>query len=130
LSLTRPEGVRLNEVTSELEDLIELVNTSGVAQDLGGWSLSDDSPQLEGHLYLLPEGSALEPGAHLLLRKDQHLLGLGLRDQVVLRDAQGQEVDRAAWRYGEAQTSFCRLPEATGPFQPCGAASPGQANEP
>lgn len=126
----RPEGLRLNEVTSEAEDLIELVNTSQEAASLSGWSLSDSRPELEGHLYLFPEGRSLEPGEHLVLRKDQHLLGLGLLDQVVLRDDQGQERDRAAWRYGEAQTSFCRLPDAQGPFVPCGAATPGAANAP
>ncbi len=123
------DGVRINELSASEDDPIELVNTSMDIVDLSGWSLEDSQGALPGHSFFFAEGTMLEPGARLVLRKDtDHEFGLGDVDLLRLRNAEGELRDEVAWLSAEAEVSLCRLPDGQGPARPCGEASFGEQN--
>lgn len=124
-------GVVINEVTSAGDDLIELYNTGGAQVDLSGWQLTDDSPELPDHSYELPQGTVLGAGAYLVLTKGvHHAFGLGGSDSVRLVDPEGAQQNIATWGSGDADTSYCRIPNGSGAFQTCTVATFGSANIP
>lgn len=124
--------VRINEVTSSGDDLIELVNIGDEAADLSGWYVTDDSydPQVpEEKRYSFAPGTTLAPGAFMVLTKGQeHTFGLGSDDAVVLHDADDVVVDQADWAADEAVTSYCRATDGEGAFAPCDPATFGVSN--
>lgn len=125
-----PRAVLLNEVSSSGDDAIELYNASEAAVSLDGWHLTDARGDDSLERYTFPVGTALEPGAFLVLRKDQdHAFGLGTDDAVVLYNDEGI-VDLADWASGDAAVSFCRTPDGVGPLKPCGAVTWGAPNTP
>ena len=110
--------VVINEVTSEGDDAIEIVNRGATTADLSGWSVTDDQPT--NNRWTFPAGSSIAAGQRRVLRKDiEHTFGLGGADKVSLWDATGALVDETTWNSGQANPSWCRLPDATGPFQTC-----------
>jgi hypothetical protein len=124
--------VVINEVTSSRDDQIELYNLGAVEVDLSGWIVADDKyPEDDTEIYTFATGSKIEPGAYLVLVKDtDHTFGVGGNDTVTLYNAGGDIVDQAAIDPdGAAETSFCRLPDATGDFQSCDVATFGASNE-
>lgn len=124
-------GVVINEVTSAGDDLIELYNGGTAVADLSGWQVTDDAPEQPDHSYSLPGGTTLAPGAYLVLTKGvDHLFGLGGSDSVRLVDLDGKQQNTATWSSGEADTSFCRIPNGTGAFKVCTVATFGSANIP
>ncbi len=54
----------LSDADGEIEDWIELVNTSGEWMDLGGFSLSNDPDELD--MWIFPSRS-IPPGGHLIV---------------------------------------------------------------
>ena len=58
------DGSHLDE-NNDSEDWIELFNDSAQAVDLGGWSLTDDSANLQQ--WVFPPGSSIEPNAYLVV---------------------------------------------------------------
>lgn len=125
--------VALNEVSSDGDDTIEIVNRGALEAALDGWWLSDGG-YVEGdattaaHRYDLPSGTTVRGGGYLVLVKGtDHSFGLGDVDEVALHDPTGAVVDLIAWASGEAVPSRCRLPDATGPLTTC-AATPGAVN--
>jgi hypothetical protein len=122
-------GVVINEVTSSDTDVIELFNSTNGTVDLAGWSVEDDTPDLPDHKYVLPAGTSIGAGGFLVLVKGtDHAFGLGKDDKVVLRDAEGAEVNVADWADGDAAVSYCRVPNGTGAFKPCSIQTFGSAN--
>lgn len=125
--------VVLNEVTSSGDDTIEIYNAGDAPADLTGWAVADagydaEDPATAGHRHGL--AGVLDPGEYRVLIKDvDHPFGLGGEDGVRLFDAEAQLVDQAAWPDDAATTSWCRRPNATGPFMTCDAATFGASNE-
>ena len=113
--------VRVNEVLSHSDpglDWVELVNTSDVPVDIGGWFLSDRFSDLL--LYAIPAPTVLEPGEYWTI--DQDLLSFGFSsacgDQVILSMGNGVVVNgpRDVLEFGPIETgrTFGRFPDGTG----------------
>ena len=128
-------GVVINEVTSAGDDLIELYNASDAAIDIGGWYIVDDGWDAAApdptHRYDFPAGTELAAGAYLVLTKDvEHPFGVGGNDAIIVYDADDMVVDQTTWPDGDAETSWCRIPDGTGDFQVCSTATFGASNMP
>lgn len=138
--------VRLNEImpanndncrdeAGEHDDWIELFNTSDVAVDLGGYSLTDDT-SLPGRS-VIPDGVTIAAHASLLFWADKtpgqgatHL-DFGLHaagEEVVLYDKQSLRVDLFSWTNAPANFSFARVPDGTGGWVRCRNPTCGQPN--
>jgi len=125
-----PAGIVINEVTSSEDDFIELFNNGDDPVDLSGWSVTDKSPETEGHSYLFPDDTIVDSGDYLLLTKGtEHLFGLSSNDKVQLFDAEGALYDNANYGNNEAAISYCRTPNGTGIFSSCEEATPGASND-
>jgi hypothetical protein len=120
--------VVINEVTSTGGDQIELFNAGDAAVDLGGWYLTDDKLDVPT-AYVFPNGTMLEPGGYVVRVKDEHhTFGLGSADGVGLFYPDGTQMDFTEWGPGEAEVSWCRIPNGTGDFQSCAQQTFGRAN--
>lgn len=125
-------SIVINEVTSSGDDQIELYNAGDAAVDLSGWIVADDKyPDDDSEIYIFATGSELEAGAYLVLVKDtDHTFGVGGDDTITIYNGDGDVVDQAAIDPdGAADTSYCRLPNGTGDFQSCDAATFGEPND-
>ena len=123
-------AVVINEVSSTGDDPIELYNTTDEAISLSGWRLTDQNDAPDAGPYYFPPDETLEPGAFMVLMKgSDHGFGLGKTDAVKLRDPGGLLVDHVAWSGGDAEISFCRIPDGTGDPAPCPATTLGQPNQ-
>uniref|UniRef100_UPI001F14C1CD lamin tail domain-containing protein n=1 Tax=Leucobacter chromiireducens TaxID=283877 RepID=UPI001F14C1CD len=104
-------GVQLSEIESNggtPGDWIEFRNIGDTAVDLGGASVRDSD---DTHVYVIPAGTTVEPGAFLVLDElDTNTgagafdFGLGKADSVRLFDASGALVDQVSWTAHAAQT--------------------------
>ncbi|QDG52342.1 lamin tail domain-containing protein [Persicimonas caeni] len=127
--------VVLNEITSDGDDNIELVNTGETEVDISGWYVVDDAydtatGEPADHRYDFADGTALAPGEYLVLvEADDHQFGLGKEDGVRLFDADDQLLDETAWPDLAAEISWCRTPDGTGDFQECAEATFGEPND-
>jgi hypothetical protein len=123
--------VVINEVSSSGDDPVELYNPGDEAVDLSGWRLTDDDDSPKAGAYFFSTGTLLEPGEFKLLTKGaDHVFGLGGGDDVRLRDTAGLLVDRVTWSKGQAEISWCRVPDGTGPPQACAEGTYGATNAP
>lgn len=86
--------VVINEATSNGEDFVELKNIGEGPVDLGGYQVKDVE---DDHVYTIPAGTSIEPGALLLLTADQLGFGLGKEDAVRLFSPSGALVDSVEW---------------------------------
>lgn len=129
--------VALNEVTSDqvlsgdfvgINDAIELHNAGTGTADLSGWQLSDDPMLLAAKTYVIPDGTMLDPGDFMVLRSFDMVtmtgeLPFGLDAQgvetLVLADPAGAMVDSVMVDGYLARVSYCRVPDATGPWFQC-----------
>jgi len=129
--------VAINELTSEAvlagdfmgpNDAIELHNAGGIAADVSGWQISDDAMFLPEKTYVFPAGTMIEPGAFVVLLSVDLLSGTGdfpfgisdsVEETITLVDADGVMVDAIATNGYEARVSYCRLPDASGPWFQC-----------
>lgn len=128
--------VALNELTSESvdggaggsNDAIELHNGGGVAADLSGWQLSDEPMFLPEKTYVFPDGTVIEPGEFMVLLSVDLLTGVGdfpfgisdsSEETITLADADGVVVDAIATDGYKSRVSYCRLPDASGPWFQC-----------
>ena len=126
-----PEVV-INEVAARGEpaDWIEIVNRSGEAVDLTGWTVTDDDPE---HVHAFDSGQVLGAGAYLLLLKEDaggFTFGLGDADSVMLYAPDGTVVDSTTWEDGQApkDTSWGRMPNGSGDFMTLETPTPGGVN--
>jgi hypothetical protein len=94
-------------VADELDEWIELYNAGTSAVDLGGWSLDD--AEASDAAYVLPAGVTLEPGAFLVLYRQE--TGISLDDDgdtVRLLDASGELVGTVTFGPLDADASYSR----------------------
>jgi len=122
--------VVLNEVSSTGEEEIEIFNRSDVAVDLAGASLTDAAPEVARLRFVFPAGAVIAPQSFLVLTAAEHGLSLGADDAVYLELGETCVADLADYGQEEAALSYCRVPDGTGPFQPCANPTFGQANAP
>ncbi len=112
-------SIVINEVASTDGDRIELLNRSSEVVHLYGWSVMD-SDRDPTRSYVFPDGTYIAPGQIVVLYKgDHHTFGLGDADSVVLADPLGAVSDETSWKTNAALTSWCRVPDITGPFKTC-----------
>lgn len=85
-------NVKINEVTSNDPDFIELINLGTTAADLSGYVLKDND---NTHAFTIPNGTTIAPGA--LLAFDALGFGLGSSDQARLFSPSGTLIDSFTW---------------------------------
>jgi hypothetical protein len=124
--------VVINEVTSSGDDLIELFNKGTASVDISAWFVADDGFDLanidEAKRYIFPAGTMLDAGAFLVLTKNtEHQFGVGNSDALTLYNDASAIVDTVSWAAGEAQVSYCRMPDG-GAFEVCAAPTFGSSN--
>lgn len=132
--------VVVNEVVAKADpdgdpDWVELYNRGDGLADLTNWTMTDNAPEQEGHVYTFAPGTTLEAGAYLVLVEDEEgSFGYGLSssngDSVLLYDASGALIDDATWGEGDADlgTSWGRSPNGSGEFQTLDTVTQGSAN--
>ena len=126
-------GIRINEVESSggvPGDWIEFVNTSAAVVDLSGFVVKDDG---DDESYVFPDGSLVEPGAHLVLDEAADgvggfAFGLGKDDQVRLFDQSATLVDETAWTAHAAVTWGAREVAGTVEWAETTESTKGAAN--
>jgi Lamin Tail Domain len=127
--------VTLNEVTSEKvlaspgsKDAIEIHNGGGGDADVSGWMLSDDPAFPPVKTYVFAEGTTIAAGEFVVLFSIDVLTGdgdlpFGISDATMeslrLADADGRVIDSVVTDGYEARVSYCRVPDATGPWFRC-----------
>ncbi|MER5449932.1 lamin tail domain-containing protein [Streptomyces sp. NPDC002764] len=119
--------VRINEVTSDGADTVELYNGGTSAVSIGAWKYVDNdtthSPVSISSSS--PSASSIPAGGYVTFNST---LGLGDNDSVVLLDGNGNTVDSVTWTTGGAKPSDERCANATGWFQTSTTATLGGAN--
>jgi hypothetical protein len=132
-TFTRGDVV-INEVTSTSTDDVELYNTSENTVSITGYAFFDTGfdplDDEESSTDIKRIGTfTLAAGAYLVFSKgDTHEIGLGDADALTLIDANGIVVDRVSWTTGQAEVSYCRIPNGTGDFVTCPERTLGAAN--
>ncbi len=127
LDETRADSpVVVNEVKiksdDDVQDWIELFNTSSSSVDLSCWSIVDKSDKHTP--YYVADGTSIAPGGFVVLNRDKtgqvgYAWGFGDSDTAVLRDSDGRIADETTWNKGDAPagTSWGRSPDGTGALQ-------------
>lgn len=115
-----------NGVADELDEWIELYNAGTMAIDISGWSLQGGEGEVAS--YPLPEGTALEPGAFLVLYWQQTGITLEDSGDSVRLIAPDRVVDEVTFGALAAGASYNR--GETGAWYASPLPSPGQANVP
>lgn len=109
--------IRINEVSSDPTDWIELVNTGTTAVDVGGWLLSDNARLTDpSHRQALPGGTVIAAGAFLAIDYTAAGLGKGDEANLYLPDA-ATLVDTATWPADTHATTWGRCADGVGAFQ-------------
>ena len=127
--------VTLNELTSESvvasgmnNDAIEIYNGGGVAADISGWQLSDDPTLPAAKTYVFPAGTMIDGGEFLVLYSFDMVAGNGdfpfgidnaNSETISLADADGVILDQVMVDGQKARVSYCRVPDASGPWFQC-----------
>ena len=137
-------GVVINEVVAntadvaDLNDSIELYNTTDAAIDISGWYLSDTADQFNN--FQIPAGTVLDAGGYVVFDESQFNAegnGFGLSsdrgDSIYLTqtDADGnvtQFVDDVHFRETASGQSLARIPNGTGRLGPAAANTFGATN--
>jgi len=125
--------VALNEINPNGADWVEIINTGEAAVDVTGWYILDGGSHTVADTNPLPDGTALAPGARLVLlgetSAEQHF-DFGLSndpgESVTLHTSTGEVVDETGWTTSVAAT-VGRCPEGTGAWGPM-SATQGTAN--
>jgi hypothetical protein len=125
----------INELTSSGDSQIELYFSGTDTIELEGYWIADSGydpadPTTADNRYDFPAGTTIAVGGYLVLVKGvDHAFGLGgSGDALTLHDPGDAVVDTVTYAAGEAETSYCRIPNGTGPFQACSVATFGEAN--
>ncbi|MBB2975504.1 hypothetical protein FHX49_001070 [Microbacterium endophyticum] len=101
-AIAADSGIRINEIESSggtPGDWVELYNPTSAAIALDGYQLKDSD---DAHVYTLPVGTTIEPGAYLVLNEvnggvGDFDFGLGKADSARLFDASNNLVDGYEW---------------------------------
>ena len=144
---TGDEQVRLNELlpsprdvdwdsdglANYLDEWIELVNAGDLPANLSGWTLVDGALSGgPGHRYVLPAGTHLEPGGHLVVYRRTSAIALDAADEwVTLFFPNDQIADQLhTTSFPGYDQSWCRLPDGTGAWTTACQETPGATNQP
>ena len=117
--------MKINELSSNSPDFVELVNTGAEAVDLSGWVLKDST---DNNSYTFPSGSSIAGGAILGLSGEnvEFAFGLGNGDAVRLFAPGLVPIDSYTYpAHPPAGQSYGRCPDGTGAFVVTAAASKG-----
>ncbi|WP_395690570.1 lamin tail domain-containing protein [Nocardioides sp.] len=128
---TPDSAVRINELSSNNPDFVELVNTGTGPVDLSGWVLKDST---DNNAYTFPAGSTIAAGAHQVLNGESvdFVFGLGNGDAARLYADTDLTTPLDSYAYPAhpaAGKSYGRCPDATGPFEVTAAATKGAVNQ-
>jgi DNA-binding beta-propeller fold protein YncE len=120
--------LRINEVNSQGDDFIELVNTGSATVDLSGWKITDNDPT---HVFVLPAGTVVGPGQLVLVSGEGGpepalTFGLGSADAAILYTPFDVVVDEHTWVSHVASASRCA--DGVGAFVAPTTATPGAPN--
>jgi hypothetical protein len=114
--------VRINEVTSNNPDYVELINIGSTDADISGWVITDDTPDTASHRFTIPDGTIIPAGMILALHSGSGagqvaLPGLGSpMDEVRLYTPnRALLVDMYAWTAAPSG-GYSRCPDGTGAF--------------
>lgn len=132
--------VVINELTALVDDEIELYNAGTLTAELDGWYLTDDlalgddsyDPDADAEELQFGAGVTLPPGAWLVISIGegplQHPFGISAQGDVLsLLDADLELVDQVEFDDGEADPSYCRVPDG-GDWEPNCDSSFGVSN--
>ena len=121
------DQIRINEVSSDPDDWIELTNTGTSTVDLSGWLLADNARLTDAtHLQTIAAGTTVQPGG--FVRIDYTAAGFGKGDEanLYLPDS-ATLVDTTTWPAGTHATTWGRCADGIGAFQAT-TPSPAAAN--
>ncbi|MCB0186143.1 MAG: lamin tail domain-containing protein [Caldilineaceae bacterium] len=117
-------------VVSTDDEYIELYNSSPSPRSLAGWQLLDATAAAgSGRAYTFGSGQVIPGQSWLVLYRTASRISLNNEAEVViLRNADGEEIDRIAWQLRpDGGASLSRIGDGNGTWQE-GNPTPGQAN--
>lgn len=119
--------VRINEVTSDGSDTVELYNGGTSAVSVGSWKYVDGDT---GHSTASissssPSATSIPAGGYITF---DSTIGLGDNDSAFLIDGNGTSVDSVTWATDGAKPSDERCADGSGWFRTAATATPGGAN--
>lgn len=119
--------VRINEVTSDGSDTVELYNGGTSSVSVGSWKYvdSDTSHAPASISSSSPSAASIPAGGYITF---DSTMGLGDNDSVFLVDSSGNSVDSVTWSTDGAKPSDERCANGAGRFQTAATATLGGAN--
>ncbi|GAA2342824.1 lamin tail domain-containing protein [Dactylosporangium salmoneum] len=119
--------VRINEVTSNGADTVELYNGGTSAVSIGTWKYVDGvtSSSTSSISSSSPSATSIPAGGYVTFNSK---IGLGDNDSLFLIDGSGNTVDSVTWALDGAKPSDERCANGTGWFQTATTATLGGAN--
>ncbi|MFE2911207.1 lamin tail domain-containing protein [Kitasatospora indigofera] len=126
-SVPAASRVRINEVTSNGADTVELYNGGTTAVSIGSWKYVDgDTTHAPVSISSSsPSATSIPAGGYVTFSSG---LGLGDNDSVFLLNSTGSTIDSVAWATDGAKPSDERCANGTGWFRTAVTATPGGAN--
>ncbi|MEU9203249.1 lamin tail domain-containing protein [Streptomyces sp. NPDC048332] len=126
-SVPAASRVRVNEVSSNSPDTVELYNGGTSAISVAGWKYvdGDTSHSPASVSSSSPSATSIPAGGYLTFGST---IGLGDNDSVFLVDGSGNSIDSATWATGGAKPSYERCTNGTGSFRTAVTATPGAQN--
>ncbi|MER7813131.1 lamin tail domain-containing protein [Streptomyces sp900116325] len=126
-SIPAASRVRINEVTSNGSDTVELYNGGTSAVSVGSWKYvdSDSSHSAASISSSSPSATSIPAGGYVTFNST---IGLGDNDSVFLVDSSGNTIDSVTWATDGAKPSDERCANGTGRFQTATTATLGSAN--
>lgn len=119
--------VRINEVTSDGSDTVELYNGGTSSVSVGSWKYvdSDTSHAPASISSSSPSATSIPAGGYITF---DSTMGLGDNDSVFLVDSSGNSVDSVTWSTDGAKPSDERCANGAGRFQTAATATLGGVN--
>ena len=127
ITVNRPPAIRINEIKSNGDEpggWVEFLNTTNVAVDMSGWTLTDQSVF---HSELLPDGTTIPAHGYLVVDESTFPLGSVTIDGVHLFSRFGAQVDAYTWTSTPA-TTLGRCPDGFGDIVVTSASTRGATN--
>jgi hypothetical protein len=126
-SVPAASRVRINEVTSNDSDTVELYNGGTSAVAVGSWKYVDGDT---GHSAASissssPSATSIPAGGYVTFNST---IGLGDNDSLFLLDGSGNTIDSVTWQTNAAKPSDERCANGTGWFQTAATATLGGVN--
>lgn len=106
-------NIKVNEVESDPNDLVELVNTGDAPVDISGYRIKDND---DTHVFTIAAGTTLAAGAYTVIDVNPSF-GLGKGDSVRLYTPDGANLlDSTTYPADTHATTWGRCPDGTGAF--------------